>query len=81
MTDFARYLVDSQNKPSYWRQYQFPNGRGVNVEVDVRLDSAFRFVVEYDGEEGMFTTPGLSTAEVEAKLAEIAGLPALDNAA
>lgn len=73
--DFSAFLADWQNTPNYWRQYQFPNGRAVNVEIDARLDCAFRFTVEYDGEDGMFTAPGLSTAEVEAKLVEVAALP------
>jgi hypothetical protein len=78
VTDLARYLADWQNTPSYWRQYIFPNGRAANVVVDpIPQDPAhqFRFQVEYDGEDGMFTAPGLSTAEVEAKLAEVAALP------
>lgn len=77
--DFSQYLTDWQNTPSYWRQYTFPNGRGANIEVDPNPKNAFRFVVEYDGEDGMFTAPGLSTSEVEAKLAAIAALPAIDD--
>lgn len=73
--DFSAFLADWQNTPSYWRQYVFPNGRAVNISIDGRPDCAFRFTVDYDGEDGMFTAPGLSTAEVEAKLAEVAALP------
>lgn len=76
MTDFARYLTDSSIAPSWWRIYKFPNGRAASVTVDPDPDLPFRFEVEYDGPDGAAVALGLSTVEVEAKLAEIAALPA-----
>ena len=73
VTDFARYLADSSIAPSWWHIYKFPNGRAASVIVDPRYP--FRFEVEYDGLDGKFIAPGLSTDEVEAKLAAIAALP------
>ena len=81
--DFTRHLADSQDTPNYWwRLYRFPNGRSVSVIVDPRPQHPFRFEASGDSADGgAFLAAGLSTAEVEAKLAEIAALPALDNTA
>ncbi|MER7280525.1 hypothetical protein ABT369_39410 [Dactylosporangium sp. NPDC000244] len=59
---------------SLWWQYRFPNGRGATVSP-AHAVYPFRFDVEYDGEDGLFTAEGLSTAEVEAKLAAVQALP------
>jgi hypothetical protein len=79
MTAFARYLVDSQTAPYFWQHYEFPNGHSASVVLDQRQDkNPFRFEVEssHPDDEGRGgIVAGLSTAEVEAKLAEIAALP------
>lgn len=76
--DFSRFLTDSQTVPSFWHRYEFPNGHSASVIVDPRPQHPFRFEVESSdpddiGRGGI--VPGLSTSEVEAKLAEIAALP------
>lgn len=79
--DVSRYLTDSQTVPSFWRRYEFPNGHSVSVIVDPRPQHPFRFEVESTdpadvGRGGIVA--GLSTAEVEAKLAGVAALPAVN---
>jgi hypothetical protein len=81
MTDPSLFLVDFQDQPRWWRYYRFPNGRTVSVIVDPRPHLPFRFEVEYDDLNGMVTASGLSTGEVETKLASVAALPATDTAA
>lgn len=73
--DFSPYLTDSIVATN-WSRYVFPNGRAASVILDPHYP--FRFEVEYDGEDGRFVAPGLSTSEVEAKLAEVAALPAVE---
>jgi hypothetical protein len=51
--------------------YRFPNGHRVNVLIDD--NRPFRFRLDHFGSDCL---SGLSTAEVEAKLAEVAALPA-----
>lgn len=76
---FSQYLHETKRTGLLWWAYRFPNGRRASVIPD--LHEPFHFEVEYDGEDGMFTAPGLTTAEVEAKLTEVAGLPALAEVA
>lgn len=77
--DVQRFLVSSQPAPSPWWRYRFPNGYTASVIPD--LHQPFRFeVARYsvdDVEEEV--TSGLSTAEVEAKLAAIYNLPAAEK--
>jgi hypothetical protein len=76
MTGFSAHLADSRSGPAPWWRYEFPNGCGAQVyPADHRL-YPFCWDVEYDGEDGMFTAPGLTTEQVETKLAEIMALPA-----
>lgn len=63
------------NDPAWWN-FVFPNGRGANVALS---RWPFRFDVDYDGEDGDFTATGLTSEQVEAKLAEVAALPARDE--
>lgn len=76
MTDFAHHLADQVGNGSTWWSYRFPNDRKAYVMPDG--DQPFRFEVEYDGEDGTFTATGLTTDEVEAKLAEVAAMPAVE---
>ncbi|GAA2347394.1 hypothetical protein [Dactylosporangium salmoneum] len=76
MTDYTAHLADHRAAPAPWWRYEFPNGRGAQVYPANHERHPYRFDVEYDGEDGMFVAPGLSTAEVEAKLAEVMALPA-----
>lgn len=68
--DLARYLADSQTTGVRWWLYRFPNGKEASVVPDPRPQCPFRFelLVDVDQEP----TPGLTTAEVEAKLTELA---------
>jgi hypothetical protein len=79
MTGFNAHLADSRGVPSLWWHYEFPNGRGAQVYPAHHQQHPFRFDVEYDGEDGMFTAPGLTTDQVEAKLAEIMALPMAED--
>lgn len=74
MTDLTQYIADHclAGAQSLWWQYRFPNGRNANVSPS---NVPLRFDVEYDGADGMFTAPALSTEQVEAKLAEVMALP------
>lgn len=76
MTDFLPHLADSRGVPSPWWRYEFPNGRGAQVYPAHHQQHPYRFDVEYDGEYGLYTVHGLTTAEVEAKLADVMALPA-----
>ncbi len=58
--------------PAWWN-FVFPNGRGANVWLS---KWPFRFDMEFDGLHGFFTASSLTTVEVEAKLTEVAALPA-----
>ncbi len=76
MNDFTQCIADHclAGASSLWWQYRFPNGRVANVSPS---NVPLRFDVEYDGEDGMFTARGLSTEQVEAKLADVTALPAV----
>lgn len=76
MTDFSAHLADSGGTPAPWWRYEFPNGRGAQVFPAHHQLHPFRFDVEYDGDDGLFIAPGLTTEQVQAKLAEIMALPA-----
>lgn len=63
---------------SLWWQYRFPNGRGINVWPSHVTLHPFRFDLEYDGDDDeMVTASGLTTEQVEAKLADVMALPAV----
>ncbi len=75
MTDLLRDLIYHQRGGVMFWEFTAPNGRDVHIESDSA--SPLRFVMEYDGEDGLLTAPGLTTDQVEEKLAEVAALPAV----
>jgi len=64
------YIADSIDQRPGWWLYAFPNGRKASVVPDPRPGAHLRFEVQVDGEQ---PTPGLTTEQVESRLAEIAG--------
>ncbi|GAA0719349.1 hypothetical protein Drose_05675 [Dactylosporangium roseum] len=80
------YLVDNLanhgSGSTLWWQYEFPNGREVGVAPSHVTVHPFRFDVEWDSDDGeLCTAQGLTTEQVEAKLAEIKTLPAVEVSA
>lgn len=69
INELAKYLTDFEYYGDRWR-YEFPNGREVSVVPDPRRP--FRFELRMDATE---PAPGLTTEQVEAKLAEVYALP------
>ena len=80
--DFSQHLTDSgyhSNTPA-WRNYEFPCGRGANVWLSA---TPFRFDMEMatvDGDD-LDVFSGLTTEQVEEKLAQLASLPRSEVAA
>jgi hypothetical protein len=76
MTDFIDYLKEhGGGSTTLWWQYRFPNGREVGVYPAHMTVHPFRFDVEYDGDDELIVKSGLTTEQVEAKLAEVMTLP------
>lgn len=78
MTDFIDYLADHCNGSTLWWQYRFPNGREVGVTPAHVTVHPFRFDVEYDGDDELIVASGLTTEQVETKLAEVMALPTVE---
>lgn len=90
--DFSKHLTDSCFDGSHiWWTYEFPNGHSASVIPDPCSANAFRFEVESSDPQDVITNPvtttvgagvvcGLTTDEVEAKLAKLAALPQNENA-
>lgn len=81
MTSLSQHVT--YGTAGHWR-FEFPNGHGASVIADPR-GYLFRFEVaqQVDGrtiDSPNAITPGLTTAEVEAKLAEIMALPTAEAA-
>jgi hypothetical protein len=73
----SRFLVESMDQPIFWRRYEFPNGHSASVIVDLR--HTFRFEVESTDPDDTTRgghVAGLTTEQVEAKLAYLHSLPA-----
>lgn len=70
--DLSRYLADQHHTGSTWWLYRFPSGRSASVEPDARPEHPFRFEVQVDDQQPM---SGLTSDQVEAKLAEVYALP------
>lgn len=81
--DFSNYLTDVVRTGTRYWQYTFPNGHVASVIPDPHDDRPFRFEIESTdpedvGSGGILTD--LTTGEVEAKLAKLAGLDQNENA-
>jgi hypothetical protein len=91
--DLSKHLTDSRfDGHRIWWTYEFPNGHSASVIPDPRPASPFRFEVESSDPQDVITNPitttvgagvvcGLTTDEVEAKLAKLAALPQNEDAA
>ncbi|GAA2623844.1 hypothetical protein GCM10010399_63910 [Dactylosporangium fulvum] len=75
MADFIDYLTNHGSTSTLWWQFRFPNGREVGVYPAHVTVHPFRFDVEFDGDDELIVASGLTTEQVEAKLAEIKALP------
>lgn len=75
-THIAHLTNSFTGHPSWW-EFEFPNGRAVNVAA--RRDLPFRFDVEAEDTswaDASSTFEGLTSEQVEAKLAEVAAMEA-----
>jgi hypothetical protein len=73
MTNLARHLV-SHVRHSGHLLYRFPNGQEASVIPDLHRPLHWELLAESEPNP----EPGLTTAEVEARLAELAALPMLE---
>jgi hypothetical protein len=83
MTNFTRYLKDSQTAPSLYWLYEFPNGHNASVIPDPHYkDRPFRFEVEStdpdDATSGRLAI-NLTSEQVEAKLTKLLNLPTYED--
>jgi hypothetical protein len=82
--EFSKYLTDDERPyGTYWK-FEFPNGHEASIVVDKRPEYPFRFeILSTDpGDNGAgHIVVGLTTDEVETKLAKLAGLERHEDAA
>ncbi|MEV6487088.1 hypothetical protein AB0M20_00410 [Actinoplanes sp. NPDC051633] len=62
-------MTDSGRRSAAWWNFEFPNNRGASVRPSQDL---FRFDVEYDLDDDLDSSEGLTSEQVEQKLIEIA---------
>jgi hypothetical protein len=77
--DFSKFQTDyCHNGTGVWRTYVFPNGHDASVILDPHDDRPFRFEIESSDPDDLSSgrvVGDLTTEQVEAKLAKLAGLP------
>ncbi len=78
MNDLSRYLVSQERGRLSWL-YRFPNGAEASVIPDLSRPFRFEIASEAYASAGIEIQPGLTTDEVEAALARIAALNAVND--